>query len=483
VETGDAKQRGPSALLIGLFGAIALGVAWASLRGPLPGHATGGIAALLVAGAAWCGALAVARRLTGASSGLWIVAGAIVLRLIALGGDPQTSDDHYRYAWEGGLVLDGKSPYANPPDDPTLALERERRPTVWAGMNNRDVSAAYPPAAQVAFAACVWAASLAARGPAPPAEVAAARADVAGAGVDRGVEHAEPWLRAFFAAADLLVLLPLWLLASRRAIPAGALVAWAWSPLVALEFAGAAHFDSLGILLLVAALAVAERARGRVGGAVAGALLGAGAMVKLLPLALLPFLARAARGRGAAAVVAGFAAVCALAIGAIGLLEGGLGGLSSGLSQYALRWEAASLVHRFVEGGLAHVFEPDGSLTDPRRLARALAGVAWLAVMLRAWRRGATPDRAAFALLGAFLVLSPTLHPWYVTWIVPLLCLRPSRAFAYLAAIAPVLYAPLAGWVARGEWVEPAWLWPVVAAPFFALLLWELRPGTKVRRA
>ena len=78
VETGDAKQRGPSALLIGLFGAIALGVAWASLRGPLPQHAAGGIAALLVAGAAWCGALVAARRLTGASSGLWIVAGAIV---------------------------------------------------------------------------------------------------------------------------------------------------------------------------------------------------------------------------------------------------------------------------------------------------------------------------------------------------------------------------------------------------------------------
>jgi hypothetical protein len=457
-------MRGAAAL----FAVLLAAVGWAGWRGPLHARPAECIAALLVAGAAWAGAHALLLPAQGGRAlGPLIVAGAVALRVVAICGTFQTSDDHYRYAWEGGLVLDGKSPYAQPPDDPSLRAERERRPTVWAGLNHRDVSAAYPPVAQAAFACVVLATSLV-----TPAE-AGQRA------IDRGVERAEPGLRAFFALADLAVLVPLRLLLGRRGAspPApGELVAWAWCPLVALEFAGAAHFDSLGILLLLAALAASARARG----GLAGAALALGALVKLLPVALLPFVWRAARRR--APVVAGFLVPCLVALGGVWLLAGGLRGVESGISGYALRWEAASLVHRFLEGAFARVFAFDESLFDPRRLARAVELALWLGVGALAWRRRATPAAAAFALLAAFLVLSPTLHPWYVTWIVPFLALRRSPAFVFLAAVAPLLYAPLRGWVARGEWVEPAWLWPVVALPFLALLARELvRPRAAFR--
>ena len=71
-----------------------------------------------------------------------------------------------------------------------------------------------------------------------------------------GPEQSHDSLRGFFALTDLLVLLPLALLARRSGASrvAPALVAWGWSPLVVLEFAGAGHFDSLGILALLAAL-------------------------------------------------------------------------------------------------------------------------------------------------------------------------------------------------------------------------------------
>ena len=376
---------------------------------------------------------------------LWIAAGALLLRAAVLLGDPRTSDDHHRYAFEGGLVLSGKSPYAAAPDAPERAPERAAWPETYAGINHPSIPAAYPPGAQVAFAAVV--------------------------GVAGGVERAGFPLRLFFAACDVLVLVPLARLLRRRGRSAAWLAAWAWSPLVALEFAGAAHFDSLAILLLVGAVDAAEagigapRARG-------AALLALSALVKLLPAALLFFFLR-----GAARplrVLFFFAAPCALALGGVALLDGGLRGLGSGLSEYGLRWEATSAIHRFVEPACALLGgDRDGGPTDPRVLARALALGAWLAVGGAAWRRGASPAAAACALLGAFLVLTPTLHPWYATWCVPWLALYPSRAFAFLAAAAPLLYAPLPGWVERAVWVEPPWLWPAVLLPFLVLLALE----------
>jgi hypothetical protein len=100
--------------------------------------------------------------------------------------------------------------------------------------------------------------------------------------------------------------------------------------------------------------------------------------------------------------------------------------------------------------------------------------VLWALVALRAWRRGHSAWHASFVLVGAFLVLTPTLHPWYLTWIVPFLAVQPSWAWRVLVALVPLSYWPLAAWRHEGVWREPAWLWPLVALPFLALLLAEL---------
>ena len=38
----------------------------------------------------------------------------------------------------------------------------------------------------------------------------------------------------------------------------------------------------------------------------------------------------------------------------------------------------------------------------------------------------------AFVAIGTFLILAPTLHPWYLTWIVPFLCFNKNRAWLVL---------------------------------------------------
>jgi hypothetical protein len=411
--------------------------------------------ALLVAGAAWLLASELAGRIADSRALRWsLVGGAIALRLAVLGGDPGLSDDVHRYVWEGALVLEGVSPYAEAPAGPARSAERARRPELFRRVNHPEVSAAYPPLTQLACAGVLAAAG--------GLEVAESRRPVVA-------------LRVAFALADLGVLLLLLGELRRRGRPQAWAVLWAWSPLVALEYAGSAHFDSLGILLLLAALLLLERARGETRPVVRLArenlgflLLGLGGLVKLLPLALVPFAARGRRlVRGATLATLVFAA------GLLPLLpwEGGTAGLTRGVGDYALRWEASSLLFRWLEPLLEGFLERDGSLLDLRRVARGVVLLVWLGIALRCWQRRSSPTRAALVLIGAFLVLTPTLHPWYLTWIVPFLVLRPARAWALLLWLAPLLYWPRTEWLSDGAWREPAWLWPVVALPFFAGLL------------
>ena len=60
------------------------------------------------------------------------------------------------------------------------------------------------------------------------------------------------------------------------------------------------------------------------------------------------------------------------------------------------------------------------------------------------------PDlaKAAFVSLGALLLFSPTLYPWYLVWILPLAARRRDPAFLYLSFAIPISYAltfPLPG--------------------------------------
>jgi hypothetical protein len=429
--------------------------------GPLPQHVRILVPALLVGGLAWWLAveLSVDARLRLST----LLASALLLRVVALLASPGLSDDIHRYVWEAEVIARGWSPYAFAPAADELGSLRAELPTLFASLNNPEVPAAYPPLYQGAASAVV----------------AVARA--LGGSEQAFVARALLLLRAFAAACDLGVLVALVALLRALRRPASLAIVWAWSPLATLEFAGAGHMDVLGILLWTSALALlvpAARGAGRAAPGErprAGLVLLAGAiLVKYLPVLSLPF---ALRGPRRAALRDGLLVVVLLALAFTPLLglRGGTDGLLGGLSQYGLRWESTSLVYRFVEPPLAEVLERDGSLTDPRRLGRALVAAAWLATGLWLWLRRVDLLRASWTLLAAFLVLTPTLHPWYVAWALPFLAFRPGRAWFWLAAVSPLCYWMLERWWSQGVWQEPAWLWPVLAVPFFALLILDAR--------
>lgn len=421
-----------------------------SALGPLPERVVAAEVCLLAAGLVWLWLVLRGHRDFGRDSAAttrWILLGAVLLRVVAWAGEPGLSDDIHRYVWEGGLVAEGVSPYAWAPSDPELETYQESWKGAYERINHPDVSAAYPPLAQLAHAGVVT---------------------LAGGPEAADGERAVAVLRAFFAACDLGVclLLARWLREAGR--DPRRLVAWAWCPLVIVEFAGSGHFDSLGILFAVAALTLLP-AKTRLRELAGSALLAAGALVKWLPLAFLPFAARARPRRAAATLV-----FVALGFAPLFFWSGGATGLFRGTGAYGLRWESFSFLFRWIEPWMP-AGARDGSLSDPRLLARALVGAAFLLVIAFHLRRGTSPRLACFRTVGAFLLLTPTLHPWYVCWVVPLLVLERHRAWTFAAAFAPILYWPLGGWVSRGVWHEPAWLWPVFAVPFLLLSVLEWR--------
>ena len=484
------SSAGPSPLLplLGLVLVAAL-AAFGWLNGiPLP------LPRLLLPAAAFLAYAAAgltATRTAAGSPGGWITrsttpialiwAVAILARLALLPLAPELSDDIHRYLWDGHLLTQGVNPYAHPPGDEALAALR----TPWHGaINHPEVPTIYPPLSQLLFGAV--------------ALLGGPFVGDAGAGVPAGIP-AGAGATVALASGPIIAAKFVWLcfdlgcglllhrIARRTGRnPTPVLIWYLWSPLLIVETAWSAHFDSVGLFLLAALILVAgRRERGRApligaqdsgtpnsGGPLAGALftgalLATATLIKFVPAAALPTVVRR---HGAASLLA-FAAVCIVfyvPFAAIGFF-GGLGpleavgpaALTEGLRTYARHWTAN-------EGAFAVIA---AVVRDPVQ-ARATATVLVLAVVAWVtWRRFSV-ERALLWILGAGLLLSPTVHPWYVLWILPMAALRGSRPFLLLGGLVFLGYWGLASYEVTGVWPQPLWNRAAIWVPVWLMLLW-----------
>ena len=389
---------------------------------------------LLPAAAFLCyGAAGLTAARTGTSHGtpvalIWTI--AVLARLVLLPLPPELSDDIHRYLWDGHVLTHGISPYAHPPAADALAGIR----TPWHGeINHPDVPTIYPPLAQLLFAA-----------------VAATGGAVLGA-------------KALWLGFDLGCGLLLQRIATRTGRnPAPVLVWYLWSPLLVVETAWSAHFDAVGLFFVAAVILFAGsggRDRARTRSAAIGALLAAAATVKFVPAAALPALVRR---HGRTALVA-FAAVCAAFY--LPFAGAGPAALTEGLRTYARHWSAN-------EGAFALI---EALMGDPVR-GRVAAGALVLAVVAWVTWRGFSIERALLWIIGAGLLLSPTVHPWYVLWVLPMAALRGHRPFLLLGGLAFLGYWGLASYEATGVWPQPAWTRAAMWLPVWLMLVWSAVP-------
>ncbi|OHB97106.1 MAG: hypothetical protein A2W74_00885 [Planctomycetes bacterium RIFCSPLOWO2_12_38_17] len=88
--------------------------------------------------------------------------------------------------------------------------------------------------------------------------------------------------------------------------------------------------------------------------------------------------------------------------------------------------------------------------------------------------------RFAFLVYGSFLILAPTVHPWYLTWIVPFLCFYHSKAWLVLTGTVIFYYfmnhsffSKLIEYNNELVWREVHWLKLPEYLPFYFLLIYE----------
>jgi len=76
-----------------------------------------------------------------------------------------------------------------------------------------------------------------------------------------------------------------------------------------------------------------------------------------------------------------------------------------------------------------------------------------------------------------FALLSPVVHPWYLTWLAALLVLRWSVPVFTLLGFSNLSNLVVYWHRATGNWENRSWLMGLEYLPFLCLLLWELSRG------
>lgn len=327
---------------------------------------------------------------------LWLLAFAVLFRVLGVLGFPVLEDDIYRYLWDGWMFVETGTPYGTPPASIADAQLNERFADVLDRINYPEVATVYGPLLQLVFAAGY----LVAPGAVWPLQCIAAAADIA------------------------LLLLLLQLVGRHSKARLLCWVLYAWSPLLIKEFATTAHPDVIGALLVV----LAWRAQRAGHWWLVGALLGLAVGVKPFALVIAPFLIgfnpRAIAGFGLA-VIGLTVPFLAGSFGAgsfelHGFLQTTAGvWLPEGLRVMGSGWLFNAGLYEFA------LWLGVTNLDVLRALALASFGLVWGWQLWRTLWRGAG-TRSLVWLFGLFLLVVPALNPWYLVWWLPMAVLRPS---------------------------------------------------------
>jgi hypothetical protein len=380
-----------------------------------------------------------------------LVGFAVVFRVIMLFSDPHLSDDLYRYIWDGKVGNYGINPYRYEPQSDLLTGLRDD--AIYPSINHKDIPTIYPPVAQWIFRGVTW------------------------------ISLHPIAMKTAMVIFDIGIIFIL--IAMLRQIDRALswVVAYAWNPLVVTEFAGSGHMDSIGIFFMMAAILIVLKARS----IWAAGVMGLAFATKMAGAPLLLFFEDVRhRWKTFLFVLATFVAVVVLAYWPF--LDAS-DRLFTALVEYSTRWEFNGFLYSYVKSALTKLLENDihpteflGIVTEnkPRLLTKLILGagfVSFLAILLvRHYRKNFENQklnvlRAAYLLTAVLLLVSPTLHPWYVIWVVPFLCFYPNPGWFIFSGLVLLAYSNLPGYRSTGVWREDDMILLVQYVPFYTIFL------------
>jgi len=361
---------------------------------------------------------------------------AIIFHATLLFSSSPLSNDIYRYYWDGKVINSGLNPYAYSPDADQLSSLRDSN---WENIMNKDVSTMYPPLSQGVFAAAY------------------------------SIFPSTFTLRLCSVSFNLLSIWVLILILKKLRLDVRYSVIYAWSPLAVIEFANSGHIDSLAVLLVLLSflLLLWEKK------VLSSAALALAVLAKVYPLLFIGlFLLR--WGKKGALIFAGVIAMFYLPF-----LRAGAA-VFQGFS-YFVRWGLFNgSLFPLLLAGLGTIMGKGESLLVSKTLV-LLVFVCLLTYLTYRYSRSLQQEESdmllwkySFWLTGAFLLLSPIVHPWYLIWVLPFLCFFRSAGWILLTGTVILARSVYIGYEATGVWKEIWWVRLCEYAPFYMLMFYEL---------
>ncbi len=367
---------------------------------------------------------------------LWaIIIFALMFRITLLPAAP--SDDIYRYLWEGKLQLNGINPYSHPPESSSLEHLRDG---FSSDINHKHLSTIYPPLTLMVFAIADY------------------------------VSHTIISMKSVFLIFDVLSIFILLRFLRVMGKNSHNVLTYAWSPLILISFAARGHCDSLQIFFVILALYLcALRKNLRMVFSI-----GLAAMSKFIFIIIVPFLIP---GKKLRYVIVLFSVIAVLYLPYMSAGKGLFSTLLHFGTQYHFNDSAHFLISRLCIG----------SPLASKIVTVLIFGAVLLYLYKKHLNLLVTDDvemnnsvlNFAFVAIGTFLILAPTLHPWYLTWIIPFLCFNKNRAWLVLTGTVICYYFMNHELFSKMMWYNDEWVWKEVHwlklpeyLPFYGLLIY-----------
>lgn len=364
--------------------------------------------------------------------GFWAI--TILTRILLLPMYP--GDDVWRYLWEGYIQTLGFSPYDLAPNAPELIPYHT---PFWSLINNIETSAIYPPITQFGF---------------------------------RALAAIAPSVLLFKLAFFLADLGVCWLLSKKFGYSKTLL--YAWNPLIIYSFAGGAHYDSWFILPLVAGWLICSQRQW----SWSATLIGISIAIKWMSLPILGFLAWLQLPRFKSAIAIFILGGLPLLFTAIPFCSAESCPLIPTRSNFVLFARSASFS--------PHLLREIFNISLARNTLYFTPILVVFIVLL--WQDYKNKNINFFSSLSqqsqrllflsesylmGLLILSPIIHAWYFTWLIPF-AVATRNLGTRLVSLSAFIYFILHYKVALGDFSwnfslsERLFLW----LPFIGGMLW-----------
>ena len=357
----------------------------------------------------------------------------ILNRLTLVCLPPFLSNDIYRYIWDGYIQTQGINPYLYPPN--ALELANYRNLPIYNSINHLHLPTIYPPLAQVLFFLTFLFSK-------------------------DSIIAIKIILLIFEILTNLILLKTLNLLN----INPTNLAIYMLCPLPIVEFFISGHIDAVGIFFLV--LFIYTILSKRI--ALSAIALSSAVLIKIMPIIFIPITFYHIKRKYLLAFYTIFVTtILLLYLPYLNIGYKALGSFNTFIKDFYFNSSIFSLLYFF---------------TNQSKLSSLICYILLAIYIIIILLKKQDFIFTIFLFLTGIYIFSPIVHPWYLTWIIPLLIFIPSKAFFWLIMSCQFSYYILIKYTQENIWQESTIIKLIEYLPFFALLIWDLLRFRAIRK-